>query len=81
MDDVLGEVPVAEDVVAALLQRAGGKGRALRMAEACEAADWEAAALPALPAEQLAALAGEALVWADRTLGAAAAPEPEPALV
>ncbi len=70
MHDVLTDVPVADDVVAALLQRAGGKGRALRMAEACEAADWEAAALPTLPAEQLAALSAEALLWADRTLGA-----------
>ena len=49
MEDVLAEVPVGDDVIAALLQRAGGKGRALRMTEACEAADWEAAALPALP--------------------------------
>jgi EAL and modified HD-GYP domain-containing signal transduction protein len=80
MEDVLGEVPVADDVIAALLQRAGGKGRALRMAEACEAADWEAGALPGLPPEQLAALAGEALVWADRTLGASVA-EPAAALV
>jgi c-di-GMP phosphodiesterase len=64
---VLADLPLADDVTAALLQRAGGKGRALSMAEACERADWEDAALPTLDATALAALHTEALAWADRT--------------
>jgi EAL and modified HD-GYP domain-containing signal transduction protein len=67
MERALADLPLAEDVSAALLRRAGGKGRALAMAEACERGDWDDAALPALDAGALAVLHVEALTWADAT--------------
>lgn len=67
MDQILADVPVTDDVRAALLQRSGGKGRALRMAEACEAGAFAEAALPGLDAGALLALHAEALTWADAT--------------
>jgi len=67
MDQALNDLPLADDVRAALLERAGGKGRALAMAEACERGDWEGAALPGLDAAALAGLHTEALAWADHT--------------
>jgi EAL and modified HD-GYP domain-containing signal transduction protein len=67
MGQALADLPLADDVRAALLERAGGKGRALAMAEASERGDWEGAALPTLDAAALAELHTEALAWADRT--------------
>lgn len=65
IEQAVADLPLAEDVVAALVRRAGGKGRTLTMAEACERGDWDAAALPSLDAGALAALHVEALTWAD----------------
>jgi c-di-GMP phosphodiesterase len=67
MDEALADLPLAEDVVAALVQRAGGKGRTLKMAEACERGAWDEAALPSLDASALAVLHVEAITWADAT--------------
>jgi EAL and modified HD-GYP domain-containing signal transduction protein len=67
MDEAVRDLPLAEDVVAALVQRAGGKGRTLTMAEACERGAWDDAALPSLDAAELAVLHVEALTWADGT--------------
>lgn len=67
MEEVLSDLPLAEDVVAALVRRAGGKGRTLTMAEACERGAWDEAALPSLDAAELAVLHVEALAWADAT--------------
>jgi EAL and modified HD-GYP domain-containing signal transduction protein len=67
MDDAIGDLPLSEDVVAALVDRAGGKGRTLTMAEACERGAWDEAALPSLDAGELAVLHVEALTWADAT--------------
>jgi EAL and modified HD-GYP domain-containing signal transduction protein len=67
MDEAIRDLPLAEDVVAALVQRAGGKGRTLTMAEACERGSWDDAALPSLDAAELAVLHVEALTWADAT--------------
>jgi EAL and modified HD-GYP domain-containing signal transduction protein len=67
MDEAVRDLPLSEDVVAALVQRAGGKGRTLTMAEACERGAWDAAALPSLDAGELAVLHVEALTWADGT--------------
>lgn len=64
---ILADVPVTDDVRAALLDRAGGKGRALTMSIACETGDFAAAALPGLDAGDLLALHAEALAWADQT--------------
>jgi EAL and modified HD-GYP domain-containing signal transduction protein len=60
-------LPLSADVVAALVDRAGGKGRTLTMAECCERGAWDEAALPGLDAGQLAVLHVEALTWADAT--------------
>jgi EAL and modified HD-GYP domain-containing signal transduction protein len=67
MDEAIRDLPLSEDVVAALVDRAGGKGRTLRMAEACERGAWDDAALPSLDAGELAVLHVEALTWADGT--------------
>jgi EAL and modified HD-GYP domain-containing signal transduction protein len=67
MDEAITDLPLAEDVVAALVQRTGGKGRTLTMAEACERGAWDEAALPGLDAGELAVLHVEALTWADGT--------------
>jgi c-di-GMP phosphodiesterase len=67
MDEAIRDLPLAEDVVAALVDRAGGKGRTLTMAEACERGAWDDAALPSLDASELAVLHVEALTWADGT--------------
>jgi EAL and modified HD-GYP domain-containing signal transduction protein len=67
MDEAVRDLPLSEDVVAALVQRAGGKGRTLTMAEACERGAWDEAALPGLDAGELAVLHVEALTWADGT--------------
>jgi len=67
MEVAVADLPLAEDIIAALVRRAGGKGRTLTMAEACERGDWDAAALPTLSAGELAALHVEAITWADAT--------------
>ncbi len=67
MDEAVRDLPLSEDVVAALVDRAGGKGRTLTMAEACERGAWDDAALPSLDAGELAVLHVEALTWADGT--------------
>ena len=67
MDEAIRDLPLSEDVVAALVDRAGGKGRTLTMAEACERGAWDDAALPSLDAGELAVLHVEALTWADGT--------------
>lgn len=67
MQEAVADLPLAEDVVAALVQRAGGKGRTLKMAEACERGAWDEAALPSLDASELAVLHVEAITWADAT--------------
>jgi EAL and modified HD-GYP domain-containing signal transduction protein len=67
MDEAIRDLPLSEDVVAALVDRAGGKGRTLTMAEACERGAWDDAALPGLDASELAVLHVEALTWADGT--------------
>lgn len=66
MERVVADLPLAEDVVAALVRRAGGKGRTLTMAEACERGRWDEAALPTLDAAELADLHVQALAWADQ---------------
>lgn len=65
MDDVLAELPLADDVAAALGRHEGGKGRALRMAIACERGAWDEEAIPRLDGGALCALHVEALNWAD----------------
>jgi EAL and modified HD-GYP domain-containing signal transduction protein len=67
MEEAVADLPLSEDVVAALVQRAGGKGRTLKMAEACERGAWDEAALPGLDASELAVLHVEAITWADAT--------------
>jgi EAL and modified HD-GYP domain-containing signal transduction protein len=67
MEEAVAGLPLAEDVVAALVHRAGGKGRTLKMAEACERGAWDEAALPNLDAAELAVLHVEAITWADAT--------------
>jgi EAL and modified HD-GYP domain-containing signal transduction protein len=67
MEEAIRDLPLSEDIIAALVDRAGGKGRTLTMAEACERGAWDEAALPGLDAAALAVLHVEALTWADGT--------------
>jgi EAL and modified HD-GYP domain-containing signal transduction protein len=67
MEQAIADLPLADDVVAALVDRAGGKGRTLTMAECCERGAWDEAALPGLDAAELAVLHVEAITWADAT--------------
>ena len=67
MQQAIADLPLADDVVAALVDRAGGKGRTLTMAECCERGAWDEAALPGLDAAELAVLHVEAITWADAT--------------
>ena len=67
MEEAVAGLPLSEDVIAALVDRAGGKGRTLTMAECCERGAWDEASLPSLDAGQLAVLHVEALTWADAT--------------
>jgi EAL and modified HD-GYP domain-containing signal transduction protein len=84
LPDVLAGLPLADDITAALLAGAGGKGRALRMTLACERGLGDDEAIPGLDGTALRLLHGEALAWADGlVLGAGAGilsacpPEPE----
>jgi c-di-GMP phosphodiesterase len=65
LDALLDELPLADDLVAALARREGGKGRALGAAEACERGDWDAAAIGELDGSLLATLHAAALRWSD----------------
>jgi EAL and modified HD-GYP domain-containing signal transduction protein len=67
LPDLLAELPLADDLVAALVEGTGGKGRVLAVVRRAEAGDWAGAQalLPALPTDALAALHTAALRWAD----------------
>jgi EAL and modified HD-GYP domain-containing signal transduction protein len=69
MRDVVADLPLSDDVVAALLDREGGKGRALRMVELVEAGRADEAAAGPLAADTLRALHTAALRWSDQTVG------------
>ncbi|HWH94812.1 MAG TPA: EAL domain-containing protein [Baekduia sp.] len=59
--DVVGQLPLADDVIAALVRREGPKGRALTAAIACERAQ-----LPEGPDRRLVLTAyADAIAWAD----------------
>jgi len=68
MEMALADLPLADDVKAALVSREGGKGRTLVMAEACERGAWEEVELDNLPGTDLAVMHVEALAWADANL-------------
>lgn len=68
MELALADLPIADDISAALLRHEGGKGRTVVMAEACERGAWDDVELPNLPAADLAVLHVEALAWADTNL-------------
>lgn len=74
MPALLGELPLAGDLEAALLHGTGGKGRVLTVVRLAEAGDWAAAQalLPGVPAETLAALHTASLRWADASTRALA---------
>ena len=68
MEQALAELPLTDEVAAALLTRAGEKGQALKIAEACERAVWADAVLEGFTSEDLAVMHVEALAWADANL-------------
>jgi len=63
--DIVADLPLTDDVRAALLTGEGGKGRALRMTLACERGGWDEEAIPRLDGGALCALHAEALAWGD----------------
>ena len=65
LDAVLAELPLADDLVAALVSHAGPKGHALAVAEACERGAWDEAVVPGMDPELLAHLHTAALRWSD----------------
>lgn len=65
MEEVLAELPLAEDTTAALVSRAGPKGHALAVSEALERGAWEEAVVPGMDVELLAHLHTAALRWSD----------------
>lgn len=77
LEAVVAGLPLADDVTAALLTGAGGKGRALRMALACERGLGDREAIPGLDGEALRDLHAEALAWADGVVLGLAADAPE----
>ncbi|MDX6701058.1 MAG: hypothetical protein QOF26_1284, partial [Baekduia sp.] len=60
LEQVIGELPLAGDVVAALVRREGAKGEALTAAIACERAE-----LPRADAGLYLAAYADAIAWAD----------------
>jgi EAL and modified HD-GYP domain-containing signal transduction protein len=73
MREALESLPLADDVVAALLRGEGAEGRSLRTVLAWELADFTAAeALPGGP-ERVARAYRDAVAWADDTAAAIAA--------
>jgi len=68
LDSVIAGLPLADDVTAALATGAGGKGRALRMALACEHGLGDHEAIPGLDGDSLRLLHAEALAWADEVV-------------
>lgn len=77
LEAVVADLPLADDVTAALLTGAGGKGRALRMALACERGLGDREAIPGLDGEALRDLHAEALAWADGVVLGLGADAPE----
>lgn len=65
LETAIAGLPLADDITAALLTGAGGKGRALRMALACERGLGDREAIPGLDGDALRDLHAEALGWAD----------------
>ena len=64
MDEALGDLPLAEEHLAALLRREGPNGRALAAVVAHERGEPWAPADAGVPVERFAAAYAEALVWA-----------------
>jgi EAL and modified HD-GYP domain-containing signal transduction protein len=60
MEEVVGELPLDEDIVAALLWRHGPKGEALAAAIACERGQ-----IPVLDPTLVMAAYADAVAWAD----------------
>jgi EAL and modified HD-GYP domain-containing signal transduction protein len=70
IEEILGQLPVAERVKEALLERTGPLGQLLLLAQSTEAADTDTggralAALPTVTAQQVSACLAQALAWAN----------------
>jgi c-di-GMP-related signal transduction protein len=67
-DALVAELPPSDEVAQALLTRAGGKGLALAVTEACERGERANAQLPSMDAQLLTVPHAAALRWSDAAL-------------
>jgi EAL and modified HD-GYP domain-containing signal transduction protein len=63
MDSLLHELPLSGEIKAALLEKRGGAGAALKAAVACERADWEGMEHAQVPPVELQKMYVDALNW------------------
>ena len=68
IEEVLAELPLSEDVAAAIREREGRLGKVLACVEAHEAGDWDHVALERVSTEQISASWFDAVLWADETV-------------
>jgi c-di-GMP-related signal transduction protein len=68
LDALVTELPPSDEVAQALLTRAGGKGLALAVTEACERGERANAQLPSMDAQLLTVPHAAALRWSDAAL-------------
>jgi EAL and modified HD-GYP domain-containing signal transduction protein len=69
LDELLNSLPLADEIVEALLHSSGPYARILQNAIAYEQGDWSAIDCPELSNAQLTDLFIEAVTWADSTIG------------
>ncbi|MFO1428083.1 MAG: hypothetical protein U1F11_14145 [Steroidobacteraceae bacterium] len=67
MPDALRQLPLGQDIAAALQQRTGRLGAVLACVIAWERGEWDAAAIDGLAPERLQVAYLEALQWAEHT--------------
>lgn len=68
LDDLLSDLPLADEVKQAILARSGDAGVALNVAEACERADWDALEASGVDLALVQSQYLEALEWSQKML-------------
>lgn len=67
LEEVMADLPLAPDISAALLDKAGALGKYLGWTLACESADWAALGASGMSASDVSSLYVEAWSWARET--------------
>ena len=68
IEEILGQLPVSEEIVAALVAREGALGEALQASIACERCEWEQLGFRGLSRDEIYAAYREAMASADNAL-------------